>query len=72
MENVNNTNNTSNSIVEANDPSHYKLIVVGIVVGLIGILLRFATDWVFIDIVSNIIFVLGIFICIKAVLSILK
>ncbi|WP_026897781.1 hypothetical protein [Daejeonella oryzae] len=72
MENIKETYNRSESVVQSNSPSHYKLIAIGIVVGLIGIMLRFVTDWVFIDIVSNIIFVIGIFLCIKAVLNILK
>jgi hypothetical protein len=56
----------------ANDPAHYKLIVIGIVIGMIGILLRFTGTWMFIDAVSNILFVIGIFLCLKAVLKVLK
>jgi hypothetical protein len=57
---------------EANAPAHYKLIVVGVVIGMIGILLRFTGSWTLINVVSNIIFVIGIVICLKAVLTILK
>lgn len=66
------TYNKNRDTVEANDPAHYKLIVIGIVIGMIGILLRFTGSWVLIDIVSNILFVIGIVICLKAVLNILK
>lgn len=72
MENVKETYNQSESAINANSPSHYKLIVIGIVIGMVGILLRFTSTWTFIDIVSNIIFVIGIVICLKAVLNILK
>ena len=53
---------------DANDPAHYKLITIGIIIGMIGILLRFTGTWTFIDAVSNI----RIVICLKAVLRILK
>ena len=58
--------------VEANDPAHYTQIIIGIVIGIIGILLRFTGSWTLIDIVSNILFVIGIVICLRAVLTILK
>lgn len=57
---------------ESNDPAHYNLIVIGIVIGLIGVFLRFAGSWMFIDAISNILFIIGIYICLKAVLRILK
>lgn len=57
---------------ESNNPAHYQLIVVGLVIGLIGVFLRFAGSWALIDIVSNILFVIGTVICLKAVLTILK
>ena len=72
MENSKQTSNKSERAEAANSPAHYKLITIGIVIGMVGIMLRFVTDWEFIDMVSNIIFVLGIFICLKAVLNILK
>ena len=56
----------------ANSTSHYKLITVGLVVGLAGVFLRFAGTWPFIDTVSNILFAVGSIVCIKAVLNILK
>jgi hypothetical protein len=66
------TSNNNNSTAEANDASHYTTITVGIVIGLIGIFLRFTGTWPMIDIVSNIIWVVGIVICLRSVLRILK
>lgn len=66
------TTNNNNSTAESNDPSHYTTITVGIVIGLIGIFLRFTGSWPMIDIVSNIIWVVGIVICLRSVLRILK
>lgn len=62
----------NNGTVESNNPSHYKLITIGIVIGIIGVFLRFTGTWGLIDIVSNILFIIGIAICLKAVLTILK
>lgn len=64
--------NKNNPTAEANNPSHYTTITVGIVIGLIGIFLRFTGTWPMIDIVSNIIWVVGIVICLRSVLKILK
>ena len=64
--------NKNNATAEANDPSHYSTIVVGIVIGLIGIFLRFTGSWPMIDMVSNIIWIIGIVICLRSVLRILK
>ena len=58
--------------VEANDPAHYTQIIIGIVIGLTGIFLRFTGSWPMISIVSNILWVIGIVICLRAVLRILK
>ncbi len=66
------TQNKNRATIEANDPAHYKLITIGIIIGMIGVLLRFTGSWMLIDIVSNILFVIGIVICLKAVLNILK
>jgi hypothetical protein len=60
------------STEEANDPGHYKLITIGIVIGMIGVFLRFTGTWMFIDAISNILFIIGTVICLKAVLRILK
>ena len=72
MENVKETYNKSEHSDNANATSHYTLMTIGIIVGMVGVMLRFAGTWAFIDIVSNILFVIGIVISIKAVLNILK
>ncbi len=72
MENIKETYSKSENTSNSNAVSHYRLMTIGIIIGLVGIMLRFATDWQFIDILSNIIFVIGIIISIKAVLNILK
>lgn len=72
MENLKETYNKSAHSENANATSHYTLMTVGIIIGMVGVLLRFAGSWAFIDMVSNIIFVIGIVISIKAVLDILK
>jgi hypothetical protein len=60
-----------NSAENANKESHYILIVVAIVIGLVGIYLRFA-DFRYVNIVSNIILIIGVLIALKAVFAILK
>lgn len=67
-----NTSNNNNSSVESNNPSHYTTITLGIVIGLVGIFLRFTGTWPMIDMVSNVLWVIGIVICLRAVLKILK
>ena len=57
---------------ESNNPAHYNLIIIGIVIGLVGIFLRFAGSWMFIDAISNILLLIGVIISLKAVLRILK
>ena len=72
MDNLKETYNKSEHSNNANATSHYQLMTIGIIIGLVGIMLRFLSTWQFIDILSNIIFVIGIVISIKAVLNILK
>jgi F0F1-type ATP synthase assembly protein I len=66
------TSNNTNRTAEANNTSHYTAITIGIVIGLIGIFLRFTGTWPMIGIISNIIWVVGIVICLRSVLRILK
>lgn len=72
MENLKETYNKSVYTNNANETSHYVLMAVGIAVGLVGVFLRFAGDWSFVDMLSNIILVIGVIICLKAVFNILK
>lgn len=72
MENLKETYKKSDHTDNANDTSHYQLMTIGIIIGLVGILLRFTGSWAFIDIISNVLFAIGSLISIKAVLNILK
>jgi uncharacterized membrane protein YsdA (DUF1294 family) len=59
------------SMQEANSERHYILLVIAIVVGLVGVYLRFA-DFRHASAVANIILALGTVIALKAVFSIIK
>ncbi|TWJ00090.1 hypothetical protein JN11_02505 [Mucilaginibacter frigoritolerans] len=59
------------STENANAESHYKLIVVAIVIGLAGVYLRFA-DFHYSTIIANILLIIGVGIALKAVFAILK
>jgi len=59
------------SMQNANESSIYKLLIVGVVVSLVGVYLRFAFDSSILSLVSWIILFLGAFICFKAVFKIL-
>jgi hypothetical protein len=72
MENPIETLEKSNTTNNANNPSHYTLLTIGIFVSVLGALLRFAGEFAFIDLISNLIFLVGVFLCIKSVLNILK
>lgn len=64
--------NKNNATAEANNPAHYATIIVGIVIGLTGIFLRFTGSWPMISLVSNVLWVAGAVICLRSVLKILK
>ena len=64
--------NKNNATAEANNPAHYSTLIVGIVIGLTGIFLRFTGSWPMISIVSNVLWVLGAVICLRSVVKILK
>jgi hypothetical protein len=63
------------SMENANAEGHYKLLTVAIVIGIIGVFLRFAGDantgFMFTSI-SNIILIIGILIALKCVFAIIK
>ena len=63
--------NAMNKTEEANDERHYLLLVVAIVIGIVGVYLRFA-DFKYSSIVANIILILGVGVALKAVFTILK
>lgn len=64
-------NHNTKSMQTANESSIYKLLIVGVVVSLVGVYLRFAFDSNMLSLVSWIILFLGAFICFKAVFKIL-
>jgi hypothetical protein len=72
MENTNTSRSTTKNSENANNPAHYTLLTIAIFVTVLGALLRFVADWTFVDVISNIIFVIGVVLSLKAVLAILK
>lgn len=73
MENpIDTYNKSEKNIDNANDPSHYILMAIGIFVTVLGALLRFVANLSFIDVLSNVILVIGVILCLKAVINILK
>lgn len=60
-----------NPTEEANDERHYLLLVVAIIIGVVGVYLRFA-DFKYVNIVANIVLIAGVGIALKAVFAILK
>jgi hypothetical protein len=73
MENSNNVSqNSATTANNANETSHYVLLTVGVVVGMTGVILRFVSDWVYMDLIANMIFILGTYFSLKAVIAILR
>ncbi|MDB5118262.1 MAG: hypothetical protein JWQ79_3754 [Mucilaginibacter sp.] len=60
-----------NSMQEANSDRHYIMLVVAIVIGLVGIYLRFA-DFKHASMVANVILVIGAGMALKTVFTIIK
>ncbi len=56
---------------EANDQRHYILLVVAIIIGIVGVYLRFA-DFQHSSLVANVILIIAVIIALKAVFTILK
>ncbi len=57
---------------QANAPGHYILLTVAIIIGIVGVYLRFAGDAPIFNILANIILVIGVIIALKAVFAIMK
>jgi hypothetical protein len=72
MENPVDTYKKSENSNNANNPSHYTLMTLGIIVTMVGTFLRFFGEWALVDVISNIIFVIGVILCLKSVINILK
>ncbi|MDB5155074.1 MAG: hypothetical protein JWR54_3825 [Mucilaginibacter sp.] len=60
------------STEQANDERHYILLTVAIVIGLVGVYLRFAGDAPYYSWIANVILVIGVALALKAVFAILK
>ena len=59
------------SMQNANSEGHYKLLIAAIVVGLVGVYLRFA-EFPHATLISNLILIVGAIIALKAVFAIMK
>lgn len=65
-------NQNTESMKRANDSSIYKLMTVGILIGILGVYLRFAFDSTTLSIVSWVILFVGAVIACKGVFKILE
>jgi len=63
---------TMNTREEANAPRHYLLLTFAIIIGIVGVYLRFAGDARGWNIAANIILIIGVLIALKAVFTIMK
>jgi len=59
------------SVKEANEDRHYILLVIAIIIGLVGVYLRFA-DFKHASAVANIIMAAGVVVGLKAIFAIIK
>ena len=60
------------STEHANDERHYILLTVAIVIGLVGVYLRFAGDAPYFSWIANVILIIGVAIALKGIFAILK
>jgi len=60
------------STEQANDERHYILLTVAIVIGLVGVYLRFAGDAPYFSWIANVILIMGVALALKGVFAILK
>lgn len=65
------TSHNTKSMENANQPSIYTLMIVGVLISMLGVYLRFAFDSNMLSLVSWIILFIGAFVCCKAVFKIL-
>ena len=73
MENTNkNVARVANTNNNANETSHYVLMAFGIAIGMSGVVLRFLSDWQYMDLIANCIFIIGTIVSLKAVIDLLK
>ena len=69
---MNQTEQREHSMETANDPAIYKSMLVGIVISMIGVFLRFAFDSMWLSIASWLILLIGSVWCCVAVFKILN
>ncbi|MDQ7947377.1 MAG: hypothetical protein REI78_11485 [Pedobacter sp.] len=60
------------SMQAANETGHYKMLLVGVVIGIIGVYARFAIDAVWLSILSWVILTIGTVIACKAVFKMMN
>ncbi|EHQ28150.1 hypothetical protein [Mucilaginibacter paludis] len=61
-----------NTRENANAPAHYLILTVAIIIGIVGVFLRFLGDSFAINAISNIILVIGVIIALRTVFAIMK
>lgn len=69
---MNQSEEREKSMQSANETSIYKLILVGVLICMVGVYLRFAFDSTMLSIVSWLILTIGTVVCCKAVFKILN
>lgn len=72
MENLKETYQNSENTNDPNATSHYVFLTIGIIIGFIGIFSRFIIQWEFMDIIANVLLIIGVMMSLKAVVDILK
>jgi hypothetical protein len=60
------------STQEANDERHYILLTIAIVIGIVGVYLRFVGDAPYYSWIANLVLIIGVALALKAVFAILK
>ena len=69
---MNQSEEREKSMETANETSIYKLILVGVLISMLGVYLRFAFDSTILSIVSWAVLFIGSYVCCKAVFKILN
>ena len=60
------------STQEANDERHYILLTIAIVIGIVGVYLRFVGDAPYYSWIANLVLIIGVALALKGVFAILK
>jgi len=72
MENYKDTHVGAEHTRNANTTSYYTLIALAVVVGMVGVFLRFIAESTVVDLISNIVLIIAIALALRAVFNILK